>query len=78
MQIKGSDVVFLFLTAMGIEEDIINGYEAGTDDYMTKPLFSAVLVSKVNVIMSRIAICDTACNTNHNAEEKEECHDFIS
>ena len=45
--------VFLFLTAMDTETDIINGYEAGGDDYITKPFSLAVLISKVNAIMER-------------------------
>lgn len=45
--------VFLFLTAMDTETDMINGYEAGGDDYVTKPFSLAVLISKVNAIMSR-------------------------
>lgn len=51
---KGNaDCVFLFLTAMDTETDIINGYEAGGDDYITKPFSLAVLISKVNAIMER-------------------------
>lgn len=52
---KSSNVVFLFLTAMDTEADMINGYEAGADDYITKPFSLAVLVSKVNAIMQRYA-----------------------
>lgn len=47
--------MFLFLTAMDTEADMINGYEAGADDYITKPFSLAVLVSKVNAIMQRYA-----------------------
>lgn len=54
---RGNDTrkstVFLFLTAMDTEMDIINGYEAGGDDYVTKPFSLAVLLSKVNAIMER-------------------------
>lgn len=54
---KGKDnskkTVFLFLTALDAETDMINGYEAGCDDYVTKPFSLAVLISKVNAIMSR-------------------------
>lgn len=50
---KESDVVFLFMTALDTEEDIMRGYEAGADDYVTKPFFLSVLVSKVNAIMQR-------------------------
>lgn len=48
-----AECVFLFLTAMDTETDIINGYEAGGDDYITKPFSLAVLISKVNAIMER-------------------------
>lgn len=52
---KENDVMFLFLTAMDTESDIINGYEAGADDYITKPFSLAVLMSKVHAIMKRCA-----------------------
>lgn len=52
---KESDVVFIFLTAMDTETDMMKGYEAGADDYITKPFFLPVLVSKVNAIMQRHA-----------------------
>lgn len=70
MQEEGSpqngnaDCVFLFLTAMDTETDIINGYEAGGDDYITKPFSLAVLISKVNAIMERYgsrAETDSVC-----------------
>lgn len=53
---KSSQVMFLFLTAMDAETDIINGYEAGADDYITKPFSLLVLISKVNAIMKRVAL----------------------
>ena len=51
---KNSDVVFLFLTALDTESDILRGYGAGADDYMTKTFSLDVLVSKVNVLTKRI------------------------
>lgn len=50
---KTSRVHFLFLTAMDTEIDMINGYEAGADDYIAKPFSLMVLLSKVNAIMRR-------------------------
>ncbi len=48
-----SDVMFLFLTAFGTEEDMLKGYQAGADDYIAKPFYLAALISKVNAIMKR-------------------------
>ncbi|MCI8284145.1 MAG: response regulator transcription factor [Firmicutes bacterium] len=51
---RENDVMFLFLTALDTEIDMINGYEAGADDYITKPFSLAVLCEKVKAIMRRI------------------------
>lgn len=50
---KNSEAVFLFLTALDTENDILRGYAAGADDYITKPFSFDVLVSKVNVLTRR-------------------------
>lgn len=49
-----SSVHFLFLTAMDQELDVVMGYEAGADDYMTKPFSLSVLLSKVAALFKRI------------------------
>ncbi len=49
-----SDVYLIFLTALDQEVDIVNGYDAGADDYIAKPFSLAVLISKVNALMRRI------------------------
>lgn len=49
-----SDVRFMFLTAMDQEIDMVMGYEAGADDYVTKPFSLAVLLSKVQSIFKRM------------------------
>ena len=51
---KKSDVHILFLTALDQEVDIVNGYDVGADDYITKPFSLMVLISKVNATMRRI------------------------
>lgn len=51
---KKSDVHILFLTALDQEVDIVNGYDVGADDYITKPFSLMVLISKVNANMRRI------------------------
>ena len=51
---KESNVLFLFLTALDTEEDMIAGYARGADDYVAKPFSLPVLVSKVNVMLRRL------------------------
>lgn len=48
-----SDVLFLFLTALDTEIDIVSGYDMGADDYITKPFSLMVLISKVNALIRR-------------------------
>lgn len=50
---KTSNVFFIFLTALDTEIDMVNGYDAGADDYIAKPFPLMVLISKVNAIMRR-------------------------
>lgn len=50
---KKSNVFILFLTALDQEIDVVNGYDIGADDYITKPFSLMVLVSKVHALMRR-------------------------
>lgn len=49
-----SGAFLLFLTALDQEIDIVNGYDAGADDYITKPFSLMVLISKVHAFMRRV------------------------
>lgn len=49
-----SDIYLIYLTALDQEIDIVNGYDTGADDYITKPFSVNVLVSKVNALMRRL------------------------
>ena len=49
-----SETWFIYLTAMDQEIDVVNGYDTGADDYITKPFSVNVLVSKVNAMMRRL------------------------
>lgn len=51
---KTSEVLFLFLTARDGETDMVQGYEAGADDYVTKPFSLMVLIAKVNAMLGRL------------------------
>lgn len=50
---KRSMVPIICLTAMDTEIDYVMGYEAGADDYVTKPFSFSVLVLKVNAFFRR-------------------------
>lgn len=43
----------LFLTARDLEEDALEGYDAGADDYITKPFSIKVLLKKMDVMFKR-------------------------
>lgn len=48
-----STVPVILLTAKGQEEDKLQGYEFGADDYMTKPFSPKVLVAKAKALLKR-------------------------
>lgn len=50
---KKSQVHFIFLTALDQEVDIVNGYDAGADDYITKPFSLMALRIRVENIWKR-------------------------
>lgn len=47
------NVSVLFVSARDLEEDVLNGYELGADDYITKPFSMKILLKKISVILSR-------------------------
>lgn len=49
-----SDVPIFFITARVMEEDELNGYALGADDYITKPFSLPVLYAKAIAVMNRI------------------------
>ena len=50
---KSYDVPVIFLTALGEENDIVEGYEVGADEYMTKPFSTKLLLVKINALIKR-------------------------
>jgi two-component system phosphate regulon response regulator PhoB len=46
-------VPVIMMTALGSEEDVVAGLEAGADDYVTKPFSPAVLVARVRAQLRR-------------------------
>ena len=48
-----AEVPVIILTAKGEEEDIVAGFEAGADDYVTKPFSPKVLSARVAAVLRR-------------------------
>lgn len=57
---ESSDVPIFFITARVMEEDELNGYALGADDYVTKPFSLPVLYAKAMAMMGRIRGNDPA------------------
>ncbi|MFM7216589.1 MAG: response regulator transcription factor [Bacteroidota bacterium] len=54
-EIREKDPVLpiIFLTAKSLKEDMLSGFQAGADDYITKPFDSEVLLYKLKAILKR-------------------------
>ena len=57
-------VPFIFLTAKSLKEDVIEGFTAGADDYMTKPFSMEELLFRIHAILRRT-------NSNNNSDTNE-------
>lgn len=54
-----SDVAVLMLTAKASEEQRVQGFELGADDYLSKPFSPRELVARVRAVLRRTASADT-------------------
>jgi len=57
-----SETMIAFLTARGEDYSQMAGFDAGADDYITKPIKPKVLVSKVNALLRRFKENDPSSN----------------
>ena len=48
-----SETAIIMVTALGEEEQIIAGLEAGADDYVPKPFSPAVLIARISAVLRR-------------------------
>lgn len=68
-----SQLPVLFLTANDTEEDMLNGYDAGCDDYISKPFSLAVLRRKVSAILKRTIADNTRIQYKDLEVDTEKC-----
>lgn len=53
LRVDGCYVPVLMLTARGRPEDVLRGFEAGTDDYLPKPFELAILLARLHGLLRR-------------------------
>lgn len=53
VRMSSRDVPIIFLTAKSMEEDAIQGFRAGADDYVTKPFSMEELLLRIQAILRR-------------------------
>ncbi|WP_378179259.1 response regulator transcription factor [Aquimarina sp. SS2-1] len=56
------NTIITFLTARGEDYSQVAGFDAGADDYITKPIRPKVLVSKVKALLRRLKEDDSSSN----------------
>jgi DNA-binding response OmpR family regulator len=50
---KGVEIPILMLTALSTEDDKVNSFESGADDYLTKPFSIRELIARVKALLRR-------------------------
>lgn len=58
-----AEVPVLFLTAKSAESDLVEGFEAGGDDYLTKPFSCTELLYRVKALLKRPRMTDETDKT---------------
>jgi DNA-binding response OmpR family regulator len=53
MRAAGQFIPTLMLTARGLAQDVLKGFEAGADDYLTKPFELAILIARIRGLLRR-------------------------
>ena len=59
---KLENLLILFLTARSEEYSELAGFDAGADDYVTKPIKPKLLISRINALLKRNKISDKVNN----------------
>jgi DNA-binding response OmpR family regulator len=74
---NGQFIPTLMLTARGHADDILKGFEAGADDYLTKPFELAILIARIRGLLRRRDWLRTGeAQTRVSREAREEADRF--
>ena len=73
----GKFIPTLMLTARGHPDDVLRGFEAGADDYLTKPFELAILIARIRGLLRRHQWMRISANpANHTAAPAESSDRF--
>lgn len=74
---KLKDCFVLFLTARSEEYSQMAGYNAGADDYITKPIKPKIIAKKIEAILKRSKIDDSNELKKASSERKVKVYDLV-
>ncbi len=70
---SGNDTPIIFLTALGAENNVLDGFSAGGDDYIAKPFSFPTVLARIRAVLKRVPATDRAIaatglqlDTQHN------------
>lgn len=52
----GNDIPIIFLTAKDRQDDLLTGFSAGADDYISKPFSIQEVIARVNAVLKRFEL----------------------
>lgn len=76
MKDRYPQTAIVFLTANDLEDDVINGYDLGADDYVTKPFSVSILLKKIAAILKRQSLQGEAKNQENYYDDGKLALDF--
>ena len=72
------EVPVIYLTARDLEEDALEGYESGAEDYVTKPFSMKILLKKLDVVLKRLTPAGSlAFQDNHLRMDLEQARLYV-
>ena len=58
----GNEIPIIFLTAKDTHDDLLTGFSAGADDYISKPFSIMEVIARVNAVLKRSEVRTTSRN----------------
>lgn len=74
----GKFIPTLMLTARGHPEDVLNGFAAGADDYLTKPFELAILIARIRGLLRRHEWMRVSLNHANHVQQPEPSSDAFT